>query len=152
MDRKPKITMLVGLPRSGKSTWVNSNKEDALVVSSDWIRGNILGETYGYSESANAIVWTIMDSAVRIALGQGRDVVLDSANLAKETRSYYVAIGRKYGAHVKMVVFDTPFEVCLERNQSNGKKLPDSALFHMNLSTEWPYPEECDEIEVVKCE
>lgn len=140
------LTILIGLPRSGKSTWAKQNAGDAVIISSDWIRENILGESYSYADSANAIVWTIMDAAVRIVLGQGKAVVLDGVNLTKATRSYYVSIARKLGAKITMVVLYTPIEECLRRNADpSTKKLPDEKIVAMAKTIEWPDKDEYDE-------
>jgi predicted kinase len=141
------LTIMVGLPRSGKSVWVKEHKGDAVVVSPDWIRENILGETYSYSNSANAIVWSIMDATLRIVLGQGKDAILDGVNLTRETRSYYVAIARRHGAKVRMMMINTPLKTCLERNAcSVSHKLPPEKLVEMDMSIEWPTKVECDEL------
>ena len=141
------LTLMVGLPRSGKSSWIKDHARDAVVVSPDWIRENILGEKYSYANSANAIVWSIMDSTLRIVLGQGKDAILDGVNLTKETRSYYVAIARQHGARVLMMMIKTPLEVCLQRNRdAANRKLPDEKLIKMASTIEWPEQDEADEL------
>jgi predicted kinase len=123
-------------------------------VSPDWIRENILGESYSYAESANAIVWTLIDAAVRIVLSQGKDVILDGVNLTKSTRKFYVAIARQYGAWVKMVFFSTLCSECVRRNSlAKTHKLPKQKLLAMANSLEVPFDNECDEliIEVGNC-
>lgn len=146
------LTIMVGLPRSGKSTWIELNKGDAVVVSSDWIREHILGDAYSYSSSANAIVWSLADAALRIVLGQGMNAILDGVNLTRATRKFYVDIAREYGAKVNMVVVGTSVEACLKRNQlPGGLKLPDEKLMKMSKSIEWPIQDECDEIVMAPC-
>ena len=56
------LTIMVGLPRSGKSTWIKENAGNAVVVSNDWIRENILGTHY--TKTSNALVWAITDAAL----------------------------------------------------------------------------------------
>jgi predicted kinase len=143
---RPNFTLLVGLPRSGKSTWIQKNGGNAIVVSNDWIREEILGTHY--SKNANAIIWTIADAALRIVLGQGKDAIYDGVNLTKETRKFYIDLARQYGAKIKMVLILTPLETCIERNKV-GQKLPIEVLQKMADSFESPDPEEYDEIDVI---
>jgi predicted kinase len=140
------LTIIVGLPRSGKSTWIGKNKGDAIVLSHDWVREHILGVSY--AKSANAIVWTIADATLRILLGQDKNVILDGVNNTRSTRKFYIDIAKEYGAKVKMLVITTPLSVCLARNRmSDTHKLPDEALIHMDKTLELPQEGEYDEIE-----
>lgn len=138
------LTIVVGLPRSGKSTWIDKNKGDAVVVSHDWIRENILGTHY--ADAANAIIWTIADATIRIILGQGKDVILDGMNNTKSVRKFYIDIAKKYNAKVKMLVITTPLNVCLARN-NKSHKLPDEALKAIADYLELPTSEESSDIE-----
>jgi predicted kinase len=138
----PTFTMLVGLPRSGKSTWVNrccKNPND-IVISNDWIREHILG--VAYCEASNAIVWTIIDATMRICLSQGKNVILDGVNHHPGIRKYYLEIARKYNANIIMIVFDTPLEVCLKREF----KVPAEVIHRMYDEFKMPTPDEYDQI------
>lgn len=137
------LTLLVGLPRCGKSTWIEKNKGDAIVVSNDWIRENILGTHY--SPNANALIWSIADAALRIVLGQGKNAILDGINHKPEVRRFFVDLARQYKAKVKMVCIMTPIGVCLARNsKTEVNKLPQEKL--RSIIMEWPQPNEYDEV------
>ncbi len=145
-ENKPTLILLVGLPRSGKSTWIEENKGSAIVVSNDWIRENILGTHY--SDKANAVVWSIADATLRIVLGQGNNAIYDGVNLTKAVRRFYIDLARQYGAKIRIVVMDTSLETCLKRNKKHNK-LPDAALEKMAKMYEEPEKSEYDEIEHV---
>lgn len=142
------LIITVGLPRSGKSTWISKNKEDAIVVSNDWIRENILG--HSYSSSSNAIVWAISDATLRIILGQNKNVIFDGINHTKFVREFYINLARKYNASVKIVYFDVSLETCINRNRTISNKLPEDSLLAIGKEFEKPTIEECDEIVIVK--
>ena len=144
------LTLLVGIPRSGKSTWIKENARDAdLVVSNDWIRENILGGSY--ASSANPIVWTLVDATLRIALSQGMNVILDGVGLTKATRKFYIDIAKQYGARTRMVLVDTPLSICLERNRTaEAHKLPEEKLIEMSKHFEQPEGQEYDDLVVYK--
>lgn len=129
-----KLTILVGLPRAGKSTWCTQNTNKAVLVSNDWIRENILGTHY--CNAANAIVWSIVDSTLRIVLGQGKDAILDGINHTKAVRSFYIKLAKEYNAEVELVVFDTPLSVCRQRNTT--LKLPNDRIDDISKAYEIP--------------
>ena len=135
---------MMGLPRSGKSTLAEKSAEqrNGIVVSSDWIREHILGQTY--FAPSNAIVWSMIDSTLRILLSQGQTVILDGINLTKETRKFYVDLGREYGAKIEIVYCKTPLFVCLDRN-SKDHKIPDEQLSKLSRNIEVPSADEFDE-------
>ena len=132
MNSEPLLIILVGFPRSGKSTWVKENKElarnKALVVEPDWIRTNILG--HQFHKPAEPIIWLIADSFIRIALSQGHTVILDGINLFPFVREKYIALAKEMGAGVECVWINTPMDVCVERNNVSpeGQKLPHNVL------------------------
>jgi predicted kinase len=130
------LTIMVGLPRSGKSTWIENNKGKAIVVSHDWIRENILGTHY--SSASNAIIWSLSDAALRIILSQDKDVILDGLNNNAFVRKFYVDIAKKYGAKIKFVCLSTPLAICLFRNEkAETNKLPKEKLIAIDKDFEW---------------
>ena len=149
MKEKGNLVITVGLPRSGKSTWIEENKDktDAIVISNDWIRENILGTHY--HKASNAIVWTISDASLRILLSQGKTVILDGANHTKSVRKFFVDIAKEYDAGIKMVMFKTPLINCIYRN-NKSEKLPEEVLRKMDEEFEDPTLEECDYIELIR--
>ena len=138
MARKNRLTIMMGFPRAGKGTWITMKKgHDDVVVSSDWIRENILG--HSYSDASNAIVWSMVDATLRIILGQGKDAILDGINLTRSTRKFYSSIARTYGADVRIVHIKTPLEICIERNRkAESHKLPEQDLIDMGTIIEIP--------------
>lgn len=145
-DNRPTFTMMCGLPRSGKSTWIKENKKNAIVVSNDWIREEILGTHY--SKNANAIIWTLADATLRIVLGQGKDAIYDGVNLTKETRKFYIDLARQYNAKIKIIMVLTPIDVCIKRNKESNK-IPVEQLEKMHASFEMPCVTEYDKLVVV---
>ena len=124
---EPILFIMVGFPRSGKSTWIKENS-NYLVVEPDWIRREILG--HQFHKPAEPIIWLIADSFIRIALSQGQNVVLDGTNLLPFIREKYITLAKGMNASVIAIWVDTPMEVCVERNNRSveGQKLPHNIL------------------------
>lgn len=152
--------MLVGVPCSGKSTFVKtllsqSHWSNAVVLSTDnYIEAQAkrIGQTY------NEVFDDVIEDATRelelqliMAKDKGRNIVWDQTNLTKKTRrnklskipSFY-----KRGA----VYFEISLEEALERNQHReGKLIPESILRRMWQQFEIPtLKEDFDYVEKVE--
>ncbi len=140
-DPSPKMFLLVGLPRSGKSTWTAKHIDyfDAISIENDWIRENILHAQH--SKSNDPAIWMITDATARIILSQGRNIIVDGVNLTQFTRKFFIDMARECGAKVVIVWIDTDLETCLNRNRDNPK-LPDDVLKCMYQKMEIPQPHE----------
>ena len=129
-----KLTIMVGFPRSGKSTWIEENKGDSIVVEIDWIRNNILGNSY--HKASEPALWLVADSTTRICLGQGRDVILDGINLHSFVRAKYIELAKSMDCEVECAWVNTSMAICMNRNtkSDDAQKLSPEALYSMRDS------------------
>lgn len=67
---------------------------------------------------------------------------VDATNLTKRDRRPYIRLAQFFDAKVEAVFFDTPLEVCKERNRSRERKVPDEAIDAMAARLSPPVPEE----------
>ncbi len=134
-----KIVVLVGLPGSGKSTWLE--QQGAGVLSSDAIR-KLLADNED-DQSINGRVFGTLRYLLRQRLATGREVTyIDATNLTRSERAGYIRMGDYYGAEVEAVFFDTPLDVCRERNARRLRVVPDEKLQAMALRLRPPIVEE----------
>ena len=142
------LTMMLGLPRSGKTTWIEKNLEDNIVVSNDWIREKILHAPY--SKAIYPAIWMITDATLRILLSQGKNCILDGVNATKYEREFFVDLARECGAQIRMIYINILLETCLERNRTQqGAKLPEEKLRSMAQRFEIPSKNEYDYLYLV---
>jgi predicted kinase len=123
-----RIVVLVGLPGSGKSTWLAQNGGGG--ISSDAVR-MLLAD-----DETDQTIHTQVFQTVRYILGQrlaiGRPVsYIDATNLTPEERRPYIEIARAHGCEIDAVFFDVPLQVCLERNARRQRVVPPEALAKM---------------------
>jgi len=137
----PTMFLMIGLPRSGKSTWAESNSNNAILISNDWIRENILHAPH--CKSTDPAVWMIVDASARLLLSQGTNVIIDGVHLTKSVRKFFVDMARECGAEIVMVCVQTSLHECLLRNQKSHK-LPDHVLVNMHAIYEYPTQDEYD--------
>src|SRR5512147_138124 len=109
----PRIVLLVGLPGSGKSTYLERLGVRAL--SSDGVRGLLADDET--DQSIHREVFATLRYLLRRRLSLGRPVTyVDATHLTPRERRPYIKIGQIFGCSVEAVFFDVPLEVCRARN------------------------------------
>jgi len=120
--------VLIGLPGSGKSTWLA--RQGIAALSSDWIR-QVLADDPA-DQKIHARIFLTMRYLLRHRLAIGRPVsYMDATHLTPEERLPYIRIGQWYGCDVEALFFDVPLEICRERNLRRARVVPDEAIERM---------------------
>lgn len=119
------IVLLVGLPGSGKSTWVA--RQGAVALSSDTIREWLADDAT--DQTIHARVFATLRYLLRQRLAIGRPVTyIDATHLTPAERRPYQRIAEWYGCELEAVFFDVPVEVCIERNRARGRVVPEEVI------------------------
>ncbi len=120
-----RIVLLVGLPGSGKSTYLERLGVPGL--SSDQVR--LLLADDATDQTIHGRVFGTLRYLVRQRLAIGRRVTyVDATHLTPRERRPYVKIAQKYGCRIEALFFDVPLEVCLERNLARARVVPEAAM------------------------
>lgn len=144
----PKCTILVGVPGSGKSTWLEKNKTATTApVSTDNII-EFLGGLYGFTYNeifSETIRFADMVMVKRMLWNaeQGNDLVIDRTNMSRKSRQQFIKKLSKYGYTFECVVFPTPEpEEWKRRLNRPGKTIPQEAIDRMIALYEEPTEDE----------
>lgn len=121
------VTILKGLPASGKSTWA---REQVLAkpgsvkrVNKDELRQML--DCGHWSKSNEKFVLNLRDSIIADALIDGKHVIVDDTNLDPKHEETIRSIA-KAGRDIKVIINDSflqvPIDVCIERDAARGDK------------------------------
>lgn len=123
-----KLVITVGLPGSGKSTYLARLGVNA--ISSDEVRRLIIDDPH--DQTIHGRVFTAIRFLVRQRLAIGRpETYVDATHLTPWERRPYVKIAERYGCELEALYFDVPVEVCIERNRQRQRMVPEEAIREM---------------------
>jgi predicted kinase len=144
---QPRFLMLVGLPASGKSTFVielMDGRDDIVYVSSDELREKMLGDVN--NQDKNGDVFENMLELTKHYLSQGIHVIYDATNISRKRRKHLLTQLPK-GVHKTAVYMATPYKVVVEQNNSRERVVPQDVIDRMYKTLQIPiYTEGWDNI------
>lgn len=115
----PKLTLLCGLPGSGKTTFAKQHLASyGTYVSRDDIRFSLLRDDEDYF-THETTVWSKYISSLVFSLKQGRDVIADSTNLTAKARKRLINnidLFVKEPYSIEICAFNVPLDIVLSRN------------------------------------
>ena len=149
--KKPTLTMLVGLPGSGKSTYVKENFLEENIFSSDAIREELFGSDNNKVNTPenNQKVFTELHKRIKERLKSGQNAVYDATNINCKRRMAFLRELKNIPCKKYCVIIATPYEQCLINNKNRERNVPNEVIkrMYMNWSTPY-YFEGWDQIEI----
>ena len=139
-----KLFMLVGLPASGKTTCGKrlAEVEDALIVSSDEIRKELLGDQN--DQTKNEEIFKEVESRIINGLKE-KNVIYDATNINYKRRMAFLQKIKDVEKIALLIA--TPYDECIERNNKRERKVPEDVIKRMYYNFYIPqYYEGFDEI------
>lgn len=125
---RPKIIVLIGLPGSGKSTYIEKLGETAL--SSDEIR-RLLSDDPA-NQTIHRRVFAVLRDLLKHRIELRRPVTyIDATNLTPYERRAYIKIADLYDCDVEAIFFDVPIEECQRRNRERHRVVPYEVIAEM---------------------
>lgn len=104
-----KVTILIGNIGSGKSTWIDNNFKDTIVVSKDLTRKSFarcIGKEYLFDDQLETYVHEITINLFKGCLYlNSPHVICDETNMTVATRAPFIAAAKEFGYEVNAIIF-----------------------------------------------
>ena len=128
------VTVMCGLPGSGKDTWLARNRSDLPVVSLDNIRNELNIDPTGNQGD----VVQLARERCREFLRSRTSFAFNATNIVKQTRQRWTALFADYNARIELVYVEPPFDRLLEQNRKRDKSVPRHVIEKLAAKTEPP--------------
>lgn len=135
--RIPSNTLLVlcGPSGSGKSTFATGHFKPTQVVSSDRCRALLCDSEH--NRKINKETFDLFHYIIQKRLALGRLTVADSTALYSFARRPLLDLAQQAGYHTCLLVFDVPFDLCLERDAERDHRIgTDGISYQYDLFTQ----------------
>jgi predicted kinase len=142
-DSRCEVTMLSGLPGSGKDTWIQQHLSSVPVVSLDAMR---VGLGAAPSGNQGAVIQAAREEA-RALLRDNRGFAWNATNLSCDVRRQLVDLFAGYGARVRIVYVEAAHAKLFQQNRNRGPAVPEDVLQRMMERWEVPDATEATEVE-----
>lgn len=139
------VTMMCGLPGSGKDTWLAAHRGDCPVVSLDELR-----EELGVDPTDDqGRVVQLAKERCRELMRSGTSFVFNATNVVRQTRKGWIELFSDYGARIEMVYVEPPIKTILKQNRERTQTVPESVIRKLADKCEPPTWWECHDLALI---
>ncbi len=128
------VTMMSGLPGSGKDTWLAKHRPDLPIVSLDHIRTEMKVDP---TDDQGRVIQAATEQC-RKQLRTGTSFAFNATNILRQTRARWTGLFSDYNAKVELVYVEPPMRVLLKQNRDRDKSVPESILHKLAAKVEPP--------------
>lgn len=128
------VTMLSGLPGSGKDSWIAAHRPGHPVVSLDGLRGELGVDA---TDDQGEVIQAGRERC-REHLRAGRSFAFNATNLLRQTRRRWIDLFADYDARIEVVYIEPPLPVILARNARRPDPVPERVIRRLAEKCEPP--------------
>ncbi len=133
------VTLLAGIPGSGKDTWLAKNRPELPIVSLDDIRDELdVDPTDDQGQVAQ-----YARERCKEYLRAKSSFAFNATNTMKQTRTRWLDLFTDYNARIEIAYVEPIFQKILRQNRSRSEAVPDSVIHKLASKCEPPTWLEC---------
>ena len=133
------VTVMSGLPGSGKDTWLKRNRSKLPVISLDDLRRELGVEP---ADDQGRVTQSARERC-RELLRSRKSFAFNATNTMKQTRTRWLDLFADYNARIEIIYLEPPFERLLEQNKRRTKAVPEQVIRKLAEKCEPPTWWEC---------
>lgn len=141
------VIMLSGLPGTGKDRWIAKHYKDWKVISLDAIRRELkIAPTN--TQGTGQVVQMAKEMAKKY-LRSHTPFIWNATNITRSLRTPLIDLFSSYGAKVKIIYLEVPYNQLVEQNRNREYVVPEAAMQKLIAKLEVPSLWEAHEVEYV---
>lgn len=149
------ITLMIGLPGSGKSTYVDRHKTaNTVAISRDSIRAELgfckEGDKCVLDKEKEDVVTKRFNHLLIKAVADGKDIYLDNMHTRRKYRDNVKELLKQNFPKTNFIYHYVYCETSLENCMKRRPMIPEEVYRKMIRSIDWPTADEYNTFEVVK--
>ncbi len=133
-DYQCTVTMMSGLPGSGKDTWLAKNAPGLPVVSLDVVRDELGVDA---TDNQGTVIQTAREQC-REHLRAHRDFAFNATNISSQLRRRWIDLFADYGSRIEIVYLEPTLKTVLRQNLERENSVPESVIRRLSAKVEIP--------------
>lgn len=139
------VTLLSGLPGSGKDRWLSSHRPETPVVSLDDIRDEMAVDA---TDNQGEVIQRARERC-RELLRAKTSFAFNATNLLHQTRQRWIDLFADYQARIEIVYIEPPWLDLLDQNRNRPEPVPEQVIHDLAAKCEPPTTSEAHEVVLV---
>ena len=149
---KKEMVMMIGLPRSGKSTYIRTHLGDYYQISRDALIMESCPTAKTYTEAWSRVDHKEIDEKLmkkaQSAFKTEDKIVIDMTNMSKKSRKKWLSLAKQNDFFTKAYIMATDVDTCADRSMCPTKSIPEEVIWNMAKRFTFPLGDEFDFVDI----